>query len=149
MDVIMKFGGKPTSGALTTNETAYDDAYKPGDTIDIGEYIPLAGVLTSSTTTMNFWLPLPKSTRNVTGATISTLTGGIRVPGGGYISNGSVGSDASNWLTGSNIKEARVEIRPLGVRIVIVGKAALKVGSNNAVNNTPVNGLINAVFTFT
>ena len=69
------------------NEIYNDNYYKPGDTYVINNYASTAGYITSSNKNLNFSIELPKSLKNISTITITTMVIEVRVPAGAYAVN--------------------------------------------------------------
>lgn len=95
---------KSKAGTLTNTLWLTDDSpqsFVAGDTYTVSTAIAPV-ILTGSAKSFHFGFALPKSVTAST-VTVTELTGAVRVPDGGYVSDGSVASSSSNWLTGSNV----------------------------------------------
>lgn len=108
--------------------------YTPGDSYTTTKAI-LPAVLTASAKKIRIGVPMPKNII-ATSATVSALTGGIRVSAGGYVSDGSEASGNSDWINGDNITSVTTEISGNFITIIVTCTAVPTVGGNNLTNNS-------------
>lgn len=131
-----------TNSKVAGAKATYDSThYKAGDSFDIAGGV-YSGIITSSATSLRFFIPTSKNCSGLNWS-VNTLTGGIRTPVGGYISDGSTGSDSSNWVTGSNVSSVSATGLEHGIRIVITGKKAFSGGG--IANNMCISVNINSI----
>lgn len=69
------------------NEIYDDNYYKPGDTWEPGIYTAVAGYITSGNKDLNFSIEMPKSLKNISTITITTMKIDVRTPSGSYAVN--------------------------------------------------------------
>lgn len=116
---------------------------KSGTRFSRTDKVPYAGILTASAKDLRFCIPVPYVVNDGSTVTFTKLIGGIRVSGGGYISDGSTASDSSNWLSGSNVNTVTGTI----YKGILYLNINMKNAVSNASNNTPINAQLGIEFT--
>jgi hypothetical protein len=122
------------------NEIISSLYYKAGDVIS--GYFECYGFITSGGKDVNFFIPLPKSTKNISGCNFSKLKIALRIPSGGYIE--------SNWydvLSDSNYTVNNVASSNGGAILLI--NLSKNTTISNVTNNTPIVGRTDITGTFT
>lgn len=121
--------------ANKTDEIKDDIFYKAGDTYSAVEIV-FGGHITSSSSNVQFSIPLPKRTTNITSATITNLTARIRGISG-YLNNN---SSATNYV-GLSGYTVSYTLQDNIISINITKSSAY----TNATNNTPLSVYIDSI----
>ena len=108
------------------NEVYNETFYNPGDTYSQSGFI-CPGHITGGSQSVVFTLPLPKSTTNITTASVDTLTGRIRGVGGYINGSSTVNYKSSSYTVSNSLKDNIISIS-------IQASSAL----SGATNNTPI-----------
>ena len=122
--------GEKSSGM---DELIADMYYKSGDTFIIAGNnggVPINGYITSSTKHARFMVPVDKSLKNINTITCTQLTGGVRVPSGGYMDSS---TDSTEWTTKSGITFTVTKASDRLVQIDIIKSTAFTNITNNSV----------------
>ena len=118
------------SGSWETIARCYDyqkTFYVSGDTFTSPSGgLPVTGYITGAGKTLCLTIPLPKMTNLVSSASITTISGGLRIPTGGYVQN-----DSFNYLSYVG------NIRLLGCFLFVQLDKSDGWGTTN---NIPING---------
>ena len=116
---------------IYNNADAIDNMFfEAGDTYSVtySVTLPCAGLVTSSTTTVFFTVPMPKLLDHVSSVTVNGLVGGMRGVSG-YVNSTTDSSDlTSGYTTTAQIVDSTV------LRIQVTKSSAM----TNTTNNTPV-----------
>lgn len=102
-------------------------SYLPGDSYSSNSNLQLCGIVTASTKELDFTIALPKSLTNITGVSVTSMTGSLRGISG-YLN-----SDSSNINLVSTYTVSAVLTGVNYVRIRAVSTTAF----TNTINNTP------------
>lgn len=131
----------PTKTSDLTNDSKFiseDNLYfKPGDvySVSYNHARALTGYVSSSTKGIYFEIPLPKFLTNVTGATITAMTGGVRGISG-YVNNL---TNNSNLKSGYTVTASVDNPNTLYVSVVSANTLT------NVTNNTPISVALNSI----
>lgn len=135
-------GSAAKSVAIPGNLTALSDGvWKAGNTLTLGGWIPLSGIISSGTTKIYLLLPLGKPVASGVAASVTALKGGLRGTQG-YI-DGSSGSSDIDFKSGSTYTVSTVLEHAVGLLSIIIKKSSV---FTNVANNTPVS-LLTTVLT--
>ena len=136
--------GTNINGKVPSAQALLDCIYaRPGTKFSRTDRVPYAGILTASAKDLRFCIPVPYVVNNGSTVTFTNLIGGIRVSGGGYVSDGSTASDKSNWLSGSAVNTVTGTI----YKGILYLNINMKNAVGNASNNTPINAQLGIEFT--
>lgn len=117
-DAYLPISGGNITGSLSVAGLPVTTAYKSGDSISLEGFIA-GGFITSSSTTIFFFIPLNKPIV----ATTATLSGNISV-------RSSTGSYAVNNQSVSSVGTVTTSIRDSGITVRIVASSAFSVTNN-------------------
>lgn len=136
--------GTNINGKVPSAQALMDCIYaRPGTEFSRIDKVPYAGILTASAKDLRFCIPVPYVVNNGQTVTFTKLIGGIRVSGGGYISDGIAASDSSDWLAGPAINTVTGTI----YKGILYLNINMKNAVDNASNNTPINAQLGFKFT--
>ena len=144
VDLTKITSGTRLTGMVPSAQALMDCIYaKRGTKFSRFDKVPYAGILTSSAKSLRFCIPVPYVVNNGSTVTFTRLTGGIRVSGGGYISDGITASDSSEWLSGPAVNTVTGTI----YKGILYLNIEMKNAVDNASNNTPINAQLGIEFT--
>lgn len=136
--------GTNINGKVPSAQALMDCIYaRPGTKFSRIDKVPYAGILTASAKDLRFCIPVPYVVNNGSTVTFTKLIGGIRVSGGGYISDGIAASDSSDWLSGPAVNTVTGTI----YKGILYLNINMKNAVDNASNNTPINAQLGFGFT--
>ena len=144
VDLTKITSGTNITGKVPSAQALMDCIYaRPGTKFSRLDKVPYAGILTASAKDLRFCIPVPYVVNNGSTVTFTKLIGGIRVSGGGYITDGIAASDSSDWLSGPAVNTVTGTI----YKGILYLNINMKNAVDNASNNTPINAQLGFQFT--
>ena len=144
VDLTKITSGTNLTGKIPSAQALMDCIYaRPGTKFSRLDKVPYAGILTASAKDLRFCIPVPYVVNNGSTVTFTKLIGGIRVSGGGYITDGITASDSSDWLSGPAVNTVTGTI----YKGILYLNINMKNAVDNASNNTPINAHLGFRFT--